>query len=353
MVWLFVDDSKEDRNAFADALSAGNIISVEALSATNIRDRLAENELEADGLLMDIDLSNESARKESGLGLTADIRAAQHRNVTPSFPIVRFSYRDKVAQNIGRDPSSHDYFDLNVEKDGLNVAAVQTMLVGATAVYAAVHQHGTSAGAFGLDEDKWSQWGNVGLEEELRVADRAYLKARLIIQAIVLPGLLVSEELLAARLGIDLALSSGWPKVCEAVSSFRYSGVGAEHFPRWWARGLEMWWETRASDAPLAATTIAERHVQLSSEFFDLVPLTMPAVSPGDRPWRHCELTMEQRGEFLPIDPSRAVRFRAHVHHSEWLDPTYAALGPASKHAEDPRLDQNDLKRLRSFLRES
>ena len=112
-----VDDSKQDRDAFADALSSGDKISVEALSATDVRARLAENRLDADGLLMDIDLSNESARKESGLGLTADIRAAQHRGITPSFPIVRFSYREKVAESIGRDPSSDEYFDLKVDKE--------------------------------------------------------------------------------------------------------------------------------------------------------------------------------------------------------------------------------------------
>lgn len=65
---------------------------------------------------MDIDLSNESSTKESGLGLTADIRAAQHREVIPTFPVVRFSYRDKVAANIGRDHSSDDSFDLKIDK---------------------------------------------------------------------------------------------------------------------------------------------------------------------------------------------------------------------------------------------
>ena len=88
--WLFVDDSTDERESFARALSADAAISVIAISATDARNRLAEGTMIADGVLMDIDLSNESSTKESGLGLTADIRAEQHRGAMPAYPIVRF-----------------------------------------------------------------------------------------------------------------------------------------------------------------------------------------------------------------------------------------------------------------------
>jgi CheY-like chemotaxis protein len=111
-----VDDSKDDRDAFATALSSGGRVSVGAVSASRAYELLGTNELYADGLLMDIDLSNEVPDNRSGLGLTADIRAAQHRGTTPAFPIVRFSLRAKVAENIGLDSSSDEYFDLKVDK---------------------------------------------------------------------------------------------------------------------------------------------------------------------------------------------------------------------------------------------
>jgi CheY-like chemotaxis protein len=356
MDWLFIDDSREDRDSFAGALSADGIVTVTAISATEARTRLAESKLEAAGLLMDIDLSNESQSKESGLGLTADIRAAQHRETTPAFPIVRFSYRDKVAANIGSDSSSDDSFDLKIDKDRLSnegvVASVQQKLLGVAEVYAGVGKSST-AEVFGLDEEHWAAWGSRTFSEELRLSDRTYVKARLVVLGLVTSGFLISEDVLAARLGVDRGSSKGWAELTKALSSIGYTGLSSKHFQRWWARGLEEWWAESTPDNPLAGTNIADRHAALSKRFEGLVPLKMREDSPGQRPWRGCELTYEETGEFLPLDPSRAVRFRARMTVPDWADPTYAALGPAIKHAEDPRLDAGDLKRLQSSLRKA
>ena len=356
MDWLFVDDSREDRDSFARALSQGGVVSVTAISATEARSQLAESKLAAAGLLMDIDLSNESQSKESGLGLTADIRAAQHRETTPAFPIVRFSYRDKVAANIGSDSSSDDSFDLKIDKDRLSnegiIPAVQQKLLGVAEVYVGVGKAST-AEVFGLDEDRWGAWGSRAFSEELGLSDRTYVKARLVVQGLVTPGFLISEDILAARLGIDREGSRGWDDLTKALTKIAYGGLASEHFRRWWARGLEELWSEISPDDPLAGTNITDRHAALSKHFEGLVPLKMREDSPGQRPWRGCELTYEETGEFLAVDPSRAVRFRARMTVPDWADPTYAALGPAIKHAEDPRLDSGDLKRLQSSLRKA
>lgn len=356
MDWLFVDDSREDRDSFARALSQGGIVSVTAISATGARSRLAESKLAAAGLLMDIDLSNESESKESGLGLTADIRAAQHRETTPAFPIVRFSYRDKVAANIGSDSSSDDSFDLKIDKDRLSnegvIPAVQQKLLGVAEVYAGAGKAST-AEVFGLTEEQWGKWGSRTFSEELRLSDRTYVRARLVVQGLVTPGFLISENILAARLGVDRESSKGWDDLMKALEKISYSGLASKYFGRWWARGLEEWWSEIAPDIPLAGTNITDRHAGLSQRFEELVPLKMREDSPGQRPWRGCELTYEETGAFLPLDPSRAVRFRSRMTVPDWADPTYAALGPAIKHAEDPRLDVGDLKRLQSSLRKA
>lgn len=354
--WLFIDDSREDRDSFAGALSEGGVVSVTAISATEARTRLAESKLTAAGLLMDIDLSNDSQSKESGLGLTADIRAAQHRETTPAFPIVRFSYRDKVAANIGNDSSSDDSFDLRIDKDRLSnegvIPAVQQKLRGVAEVYAGVDKAST-AEVFGLTEDHWGTWGSRAFSEELRLSDRTYVKARLVVQGLVTTGFLITDDILAARLGVDRENSKGWNDLTKALAKIEYAGLGSKYFRRWWARGLEEWWSQIAPDDPLAGTNITDRHAALSKRFAGLVPLKMREDSPGQRPWRGCELTYEETGEFLPLDPSRAVRFRARMTVPDWADPTYAALGPAIKHAEDPRLDAGDLKRLQSSLRKA
>jgi hypothetical protein len=70
----------------------------------------------------------------------------------------------------------------------------------------------------GLDDKRWSLWGSTDFEEQLRVADRRYIKARIFVQALVQPGMLISEDLLATRLGIDCSFSAGWDGLREALS---------------------------------------------------------------------------------------------------------------------------------------
>ena len=350
--WLFVDDSAEDRDSFARALSDNAQVRVTAISGTEARGRLDSDKLSAAGLLMDVDLSNESSGTKSGLGLTADIRAAQHRQVIPSFPIVRFSFREKVDANIGRDSSSDQSFDLKIEKDRISDAGViekvQAKLIGLSHVYAAAET--SLFELFGIASETWDLWGNSAFEDQLRVADRTYVRARLVIQALTSPGMLVSEELLATRLGVDHT-SAGWEELCNALEPISYRGVGAVKFPLWWARGLEFWWAEAGNETPLAGTPISTRHGRLVSAYPSLMPLSMPAGSPGERPWRACELTLEETGGFLPIDPARAVRFKIRPFAPDWLDPTYAALGPALRRGEDPRLDRDDLRRLSAIMR--
>lgn len=118
--WWLVDDSPEEATSFAQNLSKEEALSIVYTSVKDAAAALDNGTLEAAGILMDVDLSNETGRKQTGPGLSQDIRVAQQKQTIPPFPIVRFSLRDKVLQNIGRDSSSDDLFDLKIEKDGLS-----------------------------------------------------------------------------------------------------------------------------------------------------------------------------------------------------------------------------------------
>ncbi|RYG89562.1 MAG: hypothetical protein EON59_01430 [Alphaproteobacteria bacterium] len=350
MEWLFVDDTKGDRQSFADALSLGDLLRVTAISGGQMRERLAAKDLKANGILMDIDLSNETGLPENGLALTAGIRAAQNRGDVPSFPIVRFSYRARVAENIGHDASSDDYFDLAIDKDGLSgpgvTLEVQDKLRGTAEAYEAIGADSDVPALMGLDSERWATLGHSAFDDDILYANRPHLKAGLVVRALENPGLLIDGRLLAARLGIDRDKSTGWGRLLSALTQFAYDGVGSPFYKRWWARGLELWWnDTLEFEEPLAAYTIAERCELLRGSFADIVPLIMARGSPGERPWRHCTLTMEESGTFLPLDPDNGVPYRPRTPLPDWLDPTYAALGVAIKHADDRRLDRDELAR--------
>ncbi|HMG48843.1 MAG TPA: hypothetical protein VK614_15455 [Allosphingosinicella sp.] len=355
--WLFVDDSGEERAAFANALTVADDLLITGISATDAKALLNANALRPTGVLMDVDLSNETGMQSTGPGLSQDMRVAQQRQDIPSFPIVRFSYRTKVEQNIGHDTSSDDLFDLKIDKDGVAAAtldAVRSKLRGVAAVYSAVGESVSASGVLGLNEEIWEAWGHPTFAEDLAIADRTYLRAMPLVRALMHPGFLINEDLLAIRLGLDRHASSGWAAVLAELEQAKYQGVAAQYFQRWWARGLEAWWAELGGDCtPLAGNSIGERFARLSDRFSQLVALSMPTGSWGDRPWRHCSLTLEHTGEFLPLDPARSVRFKSRSKLPDWLDPLYAALGPAVRAAGDARLDKDDLERLSLLARKT
>lgn len=347
--WLLIDDNHEEAAAFADRISCERL-RVTPMSAKQAKVLLADPAKAPDGILMDVDLSNETAANTTGPGLAQDFRVAMQKGMR-SFPIVRFSWREKVASLIGHDPSSDDLFDMKIEKDGIQDTGVDQLrgkLTAITEVYEAAELTQPATELLKITEELWAVWGHSEFQSRLERDDRAYLKAGDVIRLLLHAGLLVNEDLLAFRLGVDRSRSSDWSTITKELQQIKYIGPGSEGLPRWWARGLGAWWSNLAPQAlPLAACTISERVEVLSSKFSNLSPLQMPKGSLGDRPWRFCSLTFEQEGRFIPVDPDEAVRIHPRSPMPAWLDPLYAAAGPALRASKtDRRLDQADLRRM-------
>lgn len=355
--WLLIDDSPEEAMAFAQNLAEEEVLPIEYMSASDAAEALGEGRLNPAGVLMDVDLSNELGPQQTGPGMSQSIRVAQQKRSLPSFPLVRFSFRYKVLESIGHDSSSDDIFDLKIEKDGLSDPAVRdaarSKLAGVRQIYDVLEQgEQDHLSVLGINEELWSLWGSSAFQADFEVADRVHLRASPLIRLLVHPGLLIEEAIVGFRLGIARAASPGWPAVIDALSDYTFRGVANGCFPRWWARGIEQWWqESIGATLSLAGTDIEQRVELLSESFPDLVPLTMPSGSMGKRPWRLCLLSKEQRQELIAVDPARGVKIKPRSPMPSWLDPLYASFGAALQNRDDPRLDKEDLQRLQSYAR--
>ena len=80
--WVLVDDSQEESAVLAALLSQEGILKVEVISASRAQEQLEKLSLTPDGILMDVDLSNEaglrftwarSGSKHSGGSKTRDV----------------------------------------------------------------------------------------------------------------------------------------------------------------------------------------------------------------------------------------------------------------------------------------
>lgn len=355
--WLLIDDSPEEAAAFAASLGKGDALKIMHMGAQEAAAAISAGTFSPSGVLMDVDLSNETGSQQSGPGMAQDIRVAQQKRAVSGFPIVRFSLRDKVIENIGNDSSSDDIFDLKIEKEGLSTpdarSAAQAKLIGVRELYDALSVEGAGLlQILGLNEDEWCRWGSTSFQSDFDIGDRVHLKAGPLVRLMTHPGLLIDEEMLAVRLGVDKISSKGWETLVGQLAPYAYRGVADGCFTRWWARGIEDWWQEEiGAERPLAGSTIAQRIELLSAMIADLVPLQMPRGSLGDRPWRYCLLSKESQ-QFMPVDPARAVKVKPRSSMPSWLDPLYAALGIALQNRDDPRLDKEDLKRLQIYIRE-
>lgn len=350
MAWALIDDMTDEAAALARVLTDGEF-DVDVLKGGKALEHLSAAAFCWDGVLMDIDLQNESGFTQDGLSLAQLINTEQTRGKLSSFPIVRFSHERKVEEFVGTDSSSDDLFDWALNKEAVehpdDLPFFRSTLLGLQNIYNTIDREIVLSEAVGLTVDQLGTYGHSSFSRGYETLDKAHLRARLVARLLMVPGILIDENLLALRLGIDQATSSGWPQLLDALTDSHYGGVACDFVSRWWARSVELWWEEELKpDDPLNSLNVAERHSLLSKRFADLSPLPLSEESPGDRPWRFCSLAQQETGALLPVDPEFGVPMRPRRPNEGWEDPIYASLGKASQNEGDARLDMGTLERL-------
>lgn len=361
MHWLFLDDRPQEAAGLAAALrDEATGLEVEVYLPADARERVLSNATTPTGMLIDVELSSVPGERGSGPGFAQDVRVAQKAGNIPDFPLIRYAYSGRVERNIGLDPASDDLFDLRIEKDDTSrrVEEIRKLLRGVVAVYDGLRGSDFRSkpawnAILGLDDEKANLWTHGALQSRvasarqagLHVAAGAYLRTLLLAD-----GLLIDEDLLAIKLGVDTVRSAdNWGRLLDNLRTTQYSGVASQFFPRWWVHGVAAWWlDMKRSDESLVSFSAPERIEVINSVLnLSLVPLTLPRGSAGTRPWARCALSSEEQPpRSVPIDPMEAVRVRSNDDHPPWVDPMFASLGEALRARGDHRLDAKDLARL-------
>ncbi|NRP19280.1 hypothetical protein LPJGGPFB_02535 [Ensifer adhaerens] len=364
--WLFVDDDPNSAKSYAARLSEGaNAIALTVLPPSQGRVALLTGNSTPLGVLMDVDLTGEPGEHGTGLGIAQDIRARQKARKINEFPIIRFANIEPVKINIGGDPSSDDLFDDKMDKGavGRNTGIVQRRLIGVAAIYDHLKSMGNNpadseiSNLFSLDEPHLSEWTHPGLmsrltdgmRQAIHVAAGAYLRSFL-----MPTGLLMDRKLLLMRMGTTQESGEkSWDVISKFADSFKFRGLGSEHYERWWARGLEEAWdELEFAEAPIAMTSATDRTSAFANVFdIELEPLQLGDRSPGTRPWRWCTLRQEEDPpSYVPVDPRFGVKISPRVDVAPWIEPAMASIGAAVRKEQDARLNRTDIERLVSEL---
>lgn len=338
-LYLYIDDDSADR-------VSGTIQGFKQASVLDIVQNQPESTWEEqiqfikeysdsdkiDGLILDLrldDYPNAQNRKANfrGTSLAQEIRTRQKEGNLKEFPIVLFSGNDKVENSL--ENSGKDLFDICIEKDGIDdhkFHVYRSILTALSNGYKVIPKevHNLSS-LFRVD---YSTLDPRFVSEIVGISKSpSHIISRfLILEFIKKPGLLIDENYLAARLGIDKEKSKDWNSLLEILSPIEYNGIYSNGWRRWWMPQLLEWWENSIGAKTYLRSTSATMRVEFLREsigLHDLYPSEKIAKSESDEFWTVC------RGLNKPLDPVDGFVIEGQDNIYPWQDSEYVSIEAA------------------------
>lgn len=269
--------------------------------------KLSVNYSDSDGYLLDLRLNENHAGKENYATYPAQILAAAIRTyqngddkLFNEVPIFLISSYDKKKDFYDTDTSSHDLFDLFISKNDLadNGKTYENQMSSIVLAYKAIDSKKNLHELFAINEEEFGSLNiNFDCDNQLVSIISQFIFREIILRT----GVLINEDILAARLGIDNRKSpDDWAILLKEINKdCIYNGVFSEAWERWWTFKLLDWWENNISKDLNLINLKAEERVKLIKEKYGLKQLEV--AKPIDKGMSTCFWTICQAYN-LPID---------------------------------------------------
>jgi len=315
---------------------------------------IKENENSMNGLILDLrldDFPNEETKYADfrGTSLAQEIRTRQKEKALISFPIVLFSANDKLEQSL--ENSGKDLFDICIDKSKVNTDTFTIITPRLISL---------AEGCISLKYNKnISKFLNVEVDliDERFVSELAQLLNNpihtisqfIICELIEKQGLLINEQVLAARLGIDIENSQDWEKVKESFAAAKYTGVFGNGWQQWWMPLVEKWWvETIKAESYLRSTSATERveTIKNNLKLENLNSAKKIAKADSEEFWTVC------KGYNKPLDPVDGLIIEGQENLYPWQEPEYVSIDAALKSKNKDSVWKNVAKLEEEHLKE-
>lgn len=292
---------------------------------------IKESETSMNGLILDLrldDFPNEETKYADfrGTSLAQEIRTRQKENTLKSFPIILFSANDKLEQSL--ENSGKDLFDICIDKSKVNAdtfTIITPRLVSLAEGYIFLKDNKDVPSILNIDVDLIDE----RLVSELTqlLGNPTHIISQFIIYELIeKQGLLITEQVLAARLGIDAESSQDWDKIKDSLSSIKYNGVFCEGWQRWWMPLIEKWWsDTVQAKTYLRSTPAIDRveAIKKALMFENLQPAKRIDKADSDEFWIVC------KGYDRPLDPVDGLLIEGQEKLYPWQEPEYVSIDAA------------------------
>jgi len=275
------------------------------------------------GLLLDLKLvirdSNNSGVQYQSPSLAEELRTLAKEGLFRNLPILLCSTDDKFQQYY--DSTSHDLFDGTYKKDDLTDYTKSDQIINEFIAHAEAYQE---IAKNRNDLKKLLKHDNIlkDIELEFECLTTDHDKATLIREVVLPTGILIDEDILAIRLGIDKEKSEeDWGALKKEFDSIKYKGIYSKAWQRWWMPELYKWWQEKFPD-DLIQNTSANKKVELLREKLGLEKLTAiakPKHHIYDTFWQKCALSD------TPLESADGLRTRERQKYS-WQNPKYISL---------------------------
>ncbi len=273
---------------------------------------------DADGFIFDWRLdktaSEEGDRRKYRAGsLVQDLRTYAAETHQCEKPIVMWSTVKRIKRSYSKDITSQDLFDKVYVKEEINDNPSQTALELKSLVfgYKQIIQKrkiakrkmspilNLSKEYVDILDERIEYFFEAGTSDSLPAHQYALFILRELLEV---PGPLIDELYLAARLGVDIENSGDWEKLkLKYLQEFAYTGPFHEGWLRWWSLLVEKWWDS-FSDTPGPLPFLnAEERVAFLRKVTKLKKLTYAKPIEekySSKFWTICEIRKK------PLDPS-------------------------------------------------
>lgn len=282
--------------------------------------------LDYDGLILDLKLDEmpvEDGRHAEYRGTTVAqlIRDYQKEGILKAFPVILFTGEENMKKAL--DNTGRDLFDMIIEKGSINSKTASSIPCKLTDLSDCYEQliTGTDArsmvNAPGYVDDRFRETLHEKQSED-SIANCAHF---LLNEFILKPGLLVDEDLLAARLGVDKNKTGiVWQNILSVFSDAYYQGVFGKGWKRWWMQSINEIWKSM-TETNLQRMGAGDRVEVLRTVLKTdaIVVATKTKYADSDEYWAVC------CGTGKPLDPIDGFEVTGQETNYPWQDLLYVS----------------------------
>jgi hypothetical protein len=304
-------------------------------------------------LRLDVDADADGNRVSyRGPTLAQELRTRMAEGTITPFPIALWSVNTKFQQSYFGDESSHDLFDDIFGKD--REVADQPKVVAEKLASLAYGYHKLRSvtktnlvSTLGLSEEVNSPLYSQFLDEysQISIESTTHELAHFLLNDLIrVEGLLVTESMIAARLGVNITNSKdSWETIKEKLQVAKYTGPFCEAWPRFWWFRVEDWWATLESNISELGLLDSHERVTKLNEIFSTKLVASEPILPK---YSACFSTLCV-GTSLPLDPIDGLRVVRRSSRT-WQDTLYVSAHAALERINKDcwRLDPLERDRL-------